>query len=187
MTTLTEEQIKEIAQELDCGNKCFVHKKTNELIFIPDTNRNPTMDSELFEEEMEKIDNNFDDYNVIETLESSESFEIMADFTEQLEDNNKLKTKLTNALSNKKPFREFKVIIDESGAYRQKWFDFREIKLEEVVRNRLYEINDLESSKAKPKIFGKNRWLHPTDEFGKMEEGIVDNETNNSYEKKKRN
>jgi hypothetical protein len=187
MTTLTEEQIKEIAQELDCGNKCFVHKETNELIFIPDTNRNPTMDTEFFDEEMEKIDNNFDDYNVIETLESKESFEIMADFTEQLEDNNKLKTKLTNALSNKKPFREFKFVIDESGAYRQKWFDFRESKLEEFVRNRLYEINDLESSLAKPKKFGKNRWLHPTDEFGKMEEGKADYESSNSYETKKRN
>ena len=142
MTTLTQEQIKEIAQELDCGNKCFVHKETNELIFIPDTNRNPTMDTEFFEEEMEKIDNNFDDYNVIETLESSESFEIMADFTEQLADNNELKTKLANALSKKKPFREFKFVIDNSGAYRQEWFDFKNSKLEEFVRNRLNELAD---------------------------------------------
>jgi wyosine [tRNA(Phe)-imidazoG37] synthetase (radical SAM superfamily) len=142
MTTLTQEQIKEIAQELDCGNKCFVHKETNELIFIPDTDRNPTMDTEFFEEELEKIDNNFDDYNVIETLESSESFEIMADFTEQLADNNDLKTKLANALSKKKPFREFKFVIDNSGAYRQEWFDFKNSKLEEFVRNRLNELAD---------------------------------------------
>ena len=142
MTTLTQEQIKEIVQELDCGNKCFVHKETNELIFIPDTDRNPTMDTEFFEEELEKIDNNFDDYNVIETLESSESFEIMADFTEQLEDNNNLKTKLANALSKKKPFREFKFVMDNSGAYRQEWFDFKNSKLEEFVKNRLNELAD---------------------------------------------
>ena len=142
MTTLTQEQITEIAQQLDCGNKCFVHKETNELIFIPDENRNPTMDTEFFEEEMEKIDNNFGEYDVIETLESNESFEIMADFTEQLADNNQLKAKLANALSKKKPFREFKFVIDNSGAYRQEWFDFKNRKLEEFVRNRLNELAD---------------------------------------------
>ena len=45
-------------------------------------------------------------------------------------------------LSKKKPFREFKFVIDNSGAYRQEWFDFKNRKLEEFVRNRLNELAD---------------------------------------------
>jgi len=44
---------------------------------------------------------------------------------------------------------------------------------------------DLETSIEKPKEFGKNKWLHPADEFGKMEEGVSDYETNQLNEKKK--
>lgn len=41
------------------------------------------------------------------------------------------------------------------------------------------EADEFESSFEMPKEFGKNRWLHPTNEFGKMEEGVVDYETRN--------
>ncbi len=44
--TLTEAQINEIAEELECGSKCYVHKKTKELVFVPDTLRNPDIDTE---------------------------------------------------------------------------------------------------------------------------------------------
>lgn len=39
--------------------------------------------------------------------------------------------------------------------------------------NELLNITDFKSSIEMPKELGKNKWLHPTDEFGKMEEGIV--------------
>ena len=49
------------------------------------------------------------------------------------------------------------------------------------------EADDFESSIEMPKEFGKNRWLHPTTEFGKMEEGVVDYETRNETKRKRRN
>lgn len=39
--------------------------------------------------------------------------------------------------------------------------------------NELLDKTDFKSSIEMPKELGKNKWLHPTDEFGKMEEGIV--------------
>jgi hypothetical protein len=139
MPTLTEQQIKEIAEQLDCGLRSFWHKPTGELLFVPDLNNNPFADAEFFEEDLEKLDNNFKDYIEIEKPNSSDSFEIMANFTEQLNDNEKLKNELIKALNKKKPFREFKFVIDNSGAYRQQWFDFKNAKLKQWVKDKFNE------------------------------------------------
>jgi hypothetical protein len=139
MPTLTEQQIKEIAEQLDCGFCSFWQKTTGELLFIPDFNNNPYADTELYADDLEKLDNNFGDYLEIEKPNSSDSFGIMANFTEQLNDNEKLRNKLINALNKKKPFREFKFVIDNSGVYRQQWFDFKNAQLKQWVRDKFNE------------------------------------------------
>jgi len=139
MPTLTEQQIKEIAEQLDCGFRSFWHRTTNELLFVPDLLSNPEFDGEIFDQDLEKLDNNFGDYIEIEKPNSSDSFEIMANFTERLNDNEKLKNELTKALNKKKPFREFKFVIDNSGVYRQQWFDFKNAQLKQWVTDKLNE------------------------------------------------
>jgi len=47
-----------------------------------------------------------------------------------------LNARLTIALSERKPFRNFKFLIDNS-TYRNKWFDFKEKELEKMVREQL--------------------------------------------------
>ena len=101
------------------------------------------MDIEAWSDEMEKIDNNFTDYVEIEQMESHDSFVIMADFVETLSDSDKLKDKLIDALNKKKPFREFKFVIDNSGIYRQKWFDYKNERMQKWVTDRFNEINNL--------------------------------------------
>lgn len=136
MPTLTQEQIHEIADQLDCGFRSFWHRQTGQLLFVPDLNNNPYADREFYEEDLKKLDNNFCDYIEIEKPQSSDSFEIMANFTEQLNDDNELKNKLINALNKKKPFREFKFVIDNSGVYRQQWFDFKNAQLKQWVSDK---------------------------------------------------
>ena len=60
----------------------------------------------------------------------------MADFTEQLDDNSELKRQLIAALNKKKPFREFKFVIDNSGVYRQQWFNFKNERLKQWVNDK---------------------------------------------------
>jgi len=133
MKSLTDEQVKEIAEQLDCGFRCFWNKQTNELLFVPDTNRFSESDNEAFDEDLEKLDSNFDDYDEIESMESSDSFEIMKEFAEQLTHNNKMQQQLFFALNNNKPFSRFKNVIDNSGEYREEWFKFKNEKLKEWV------------------------------------------------------
>jgi hypothetical protein len=116
----------------------------SELLFFPDTLKHYDMDTEAWSEEMEKFDNNFDEYKEIDGLESHDSFEIMADFVETLPDSKRLKNKLIEALNRKRPFREFKFVIDNSGEYRQKWFEFKDRRLQEWVTDRFNEIIELE-------------------------------------------
>jgi hypothetical protein len=139
MPTLTAQQIKEIAEQLDCGFRSFWQKTTGELLFVPDLNNNPYADAEFYGEDLEKLDNNFGDYIEIEKPNSNDSFEIMANFTEYLNDNDKIKTDLINALNKKKPFREFKFVIDNSGVYRQQWFDFKNAQLKQWVIDKFNE------------------------------------------------
>jgi hypothetical protein len=134
MAPLTEQQIQEIAEQLDNGFQCFFHKTTGELLFVPELD-NPYVETEFFEDDLEKLDNNPDDYIEIEKPTSSDSFEIMARFTEQL-NNDKIKNQLINALNKNKPFREFKFVIDNSGVYRQQWFDFKNAQLRQWVSDK---------------------------------------------------
>lgn len=139
MPTLTEEQIKEIADQLDYGFRSFYHRQTGELLFVPDLFKNPMADTEFYEEDLEKLDNNFGDYIEIEKPTSSDSFEIMANFTNQISNNDKLKNQLITALNKKKPFREFKFVIDNSGDFRQHWFDFKNAQLKKWVNDKFIE------------------------------------------------
>jgi hypothetical protein len=129
---MTPEQVNEIAQQLDCGFRCFWGIDNNEMIFIPDFDRNG-WEVEGWEQDIAKIDNNPGKYFAIDPPESRDSFRIMADFAESLPDNEIVKVKLIAALNHKGPFSNFKFEIDNSGPYRQQWFDFKQKKLEEYV------------------------------------------------------
>ncbi|MBK9249605.1 MAG: hypothetical protein IPM69_16180 [Ignavibacteria bacterium] len=143
MMTLTQEQVHDIAQELDCGFRCFLHSETGELLSIPVEAFNGTMDTEFFEEDLEKLEENFLEYREIPRMESHDSFRIMEEFAEELTDNKRLQNRLLDALGQRKPFRGFKDIIDDSGDYREMWFAFKNQKLEDWVRDHTqnFELN----------------------------------------------
>lgn len=129
--------IKEIAQELDCGNDCYFNPKTNELITIPNFGEMLEEDEfrDTFGAELEKVKNKEAEFIKIEVLESFESFKIMERFISQIT-NKQLQTELENILERKKPFQNFKNRIDNSEL-RQKWFEFKINELEKIVTNEL--------------------------------------------------
>ena len=122
---LSSDILKEISEQLDCGFRAFIHKTSMELIFIPDTNDLPDIDMDEWEEETELLDNNFTKYHEIDKWTTSDAFDMMMEFADKLDNNEKLQNRLLDALRMRKPFREFKFVIDNSGVYRQKWFDFK--------------------------------------------------------------
>jgi len=141
MKSTSAENIKEIVEQLECGFRAYIHKTTRQLLFVPDENNFPDIDS--WNEELEQIENNFTDYCEIDKWSSNETFEVMTEFADRLTDNN-LQTRLFDALRKNKPFREFKFAIDNSGDFRQQWFDFKNSWQEEYVARQLNRLNPTE-------------------------------------------
>jgi hypothetical protein len=133
---LTEKQIEEIADNLDCGMRCFYNLKTGEIKTILNFDSWIGADEEPWEEESKEIDVNWADYFEFEGFDSHDSFRIMADFAENVDDI-RLQDKLINALNKSKPFQNFKWQIDNSGEYRQQWFDFKKMRYIQWVQEQI--------------------------------------------------
>jgi hypothetical protein len=133
---LTEKQIEEIADNLDCEMRCFYNFKTGEIKTLLNFDSWIGADEEPWEEEAKEIDENWDDYFEFTGFETHESFRIMADFAERIDDQ-KLQDQLINALNRPKPFRNFKWEIDNSGEYRQQWFDYKKMRYIQLVKEQI--------------------------------------------------
>ena len=133
---LNEHQIKEISEELQCGNLCYFHKLTGEIASFPDPN-NPYVDVELFREEVDKVETDFLNYVEFKPMPSYQSYQVMEDFAEALPDK-RFKGRLLQLLSERKPFSKFKWAVDNSD-YRQDWFDFRDQAYFEWVKEQVEE------------------------------------------------
>ena len=80
--------INEIAQQLDCGNECYFNQKTKELICIPNADLMAMGDEEyykeVFKDDLKKVKSQKKDLIKFEVLESFESYKIMEDFKNQI-------------------------------------------------------------------------------------------------------
>ena len=133
---LTDQQIKEIADNLDSGMRCFYNKQTGIIKTVLNFDSWIGADEEPWEEELKEIDENWSDYFEFKGMTSRESFNLMADFAESI-DNPRLQDRLFNALNKSKPFQNFKWQIDNSGEYRQQWFDFKNMHYIELVKKQI--------------------------------------------------
>lgn len=130
---ITSKQVNEIAQELEAGMKVYLNKETLEIRPILDWE--DIIDNDPWEEELDKIYNEWSDFAVITKMETREAFKVMEEFTGQINDKN-FREDLEKILSRKSPFANFKAEI-ESSPYRQNWFDFRLNSYIEYVRDQL--------------------------------------------------
>ena len=137
--------VKDIAGSIDAGFVCFLNPDTLEIDEFP---RELLSDSYLYKmntgvslDELNLKYTQWEKYISIEPPETNESFRIMEKYAEQL-DNSEFRTKLVNALYNRKPFANFKRIVDNS-TFRQDWFDFKNRQLQEYVKTMIaLEIQD---------------------------------------------
>ena len=140
---LSEEQIKEIAGELNCGMKVYVHIDTKVIKAIIDFDTHIYADEENWADDLKEIEKNYDKYIEFEQMDSREAFRVMEEFVETVRDD-ELKKKLELGLSLSKPFRNFNDIIAGEGEYRERWFSFKEVKYIEFVKEQLEFISGSE-------------------------------------------
>ena len=138
---LTEEQIEKIADELQTGMKVYVNIETTEIKSIIDFDSYIDAEEESWEEDIKEIEKNYDKYLEFEKMDSSESYRVMEDFTEMVEDE-ELRKRLELGLSLSKPFRNFKDIIDCEDEDRKKWFEYKSARYIEYVKELLEMYNN---------------------------------------------
>jgi len=131
---ISKEILNDIANSLQSGFKCFIHRKTNEVVSYMDPDQFPDMDYDVWKDDIKKAKNK--KFVEIEQMESTDSFRIMAEFVEAI-DENPTKIRLQTALEGHRPFANFKLQIDNSGEYRQFWFAYKQQKYIEWVANQL--------------------------------------------------
>ena len=149
------ELIHTVAENIDCGLVCFINPETLEVEEIPkgmldgfsDFSINRKFgDEDEDEDEQKFLHEDWETYITVEPRESGDSFKIMEKFVDEVNDKN-LKSKLINALNNRKPFANFKNIV-ESSNYRKEWFAFKQRQLEIMVWDELQvELDNLEDKK----------------------------------------
>ena len=133
---MTSEQIKEIAEILDCGLRCFVHRSQGNITTLPDENTIQDFDHNAWKSITHELHKNSKDYVEIVKMDSAESFKVIERFIKTITDE-ELADRLLIAINKPKPFRNFKYIIDNSASYRQGWFEFKASQLENWVKEQL--------------------------------------------------
>lgn len=139
MIKLSKQQINSIAQDLDAGRKCYVHKTTGVIISIPSK---PDELDENFEKrkvELKEVELNPNQYILVAEMPTSDTFRIMRRFLGKVS-NPKIRGKLIIAISQNKPFRD---ILDYNGDVLQDWYDFKQEAIEKYV-NKFFDTFDKE-------------------------------------------
>ncbi|MBN1969341.1 MAG: hypothetical protein JXR48_01670 [Candidatus Delongbacteria bacterium] len=129
--TLTDKQIKDIAEEIEGGMVLYYNLITGEIKSLPNFDTFG-YDHDLWNEEIDEIEENYRNYFKFEGFDSHESFRIMADFIYTVEDE-RMQEKLFDTLKMHHPFRNFKDIVEYSE-YRQKWFDYKSMRYIQEVK-----------------------------------------------------
>jgi len=132
--TIPDHKIKEIAEWLETGMMVFYHKETGDIQYHPDPD-DPYFDAEPWQDQIDEIEKNLDNYLRFEPMESRQSFKVMEYFADSLSDL-KFKGMVYDRLARKKPFQNFKMLVERSD-YRQDWFDFRDNATLEWVKEQL--------------------------------------------------
>jgi hypothetical protein len=133
---ISDKQINEIGQDLQMGMRCFLNPLNDEVLIHPDFLQLPESDEEPWADVMEELETNFHKYREIGNLSSHDSFRIMDDFIETVDDK-RFQERLINALNRNHPFGNFKNLIENSSVYRLEWFAFRDQRYFEWVKQQI--------------------------------------------------
>lgn len=125
--------IHDIAEMLDGDHICYLNTDTLEYESIPQgilDDLDSYDEDGLWKEIIDKVEG-WENSISLERPESREYFKIMEGFANDVSDE-KFANRLWNTLNNRKPFANFNHIVHNSD-FREDWFTFKQIKLEEKV------------------------------------------------------
>jgi hypothetical protein len=113
----------------------YLDLETGEILFISEY-----MDDEETEKMKDQIEDNFDRYELIPKAESHEGYKDMEDFVATVKDEH-LAELLVVAINGKGAFRRFKDVLLNYPEERERWFKFKDERIEERALEWLEDID----------------------------------------------
>jgi hypothetical protein len=133
MISISNQLIEEIADQLDCGMKCYLNISSGGMIAV--INDEDLIDTDI-DTALKQIREHPSEYVEFHMMTSHESFNVMMDFAMEVYDK-EFQTQLIKSLNSSSPFRNFKLKIDSSDSYRQKWFDYKKNRYIDYVKSQI--------------------------------------------------
>jgi len=109
------------------ASSCYIDLLKGEIVL-------PDVDEDVSDEDAE----NEDRYFFIEPIPSHEGYEIMQDFAASVE-SDEIRDQMFDALERKKPFFNFKSTLADYPDIQKKFFEYKDNRLKEILRDRLAE------------------------------------------------
>jgi hypothetical protein len=133
MISVSDKIIKEIAERLDCGMKCYLNLSSSAIIAVINDEDLIDVENETPDNEIKQIRENPSNYIEFNQMNSRDSFNVMMDFAMEISDNG-FQSELIKSLNSSSPFRSFKSKLESSDTYRQKWFDYKGNRYHDYVK-----------------------------------------------------
>jgi len=119
--------------------KCYLNISSGEVAaFFDDEESLIGQKSDSIIDEVKENSSEFISFNA---MNSRESFNVMADFAMGVEDND-IRAHLLRILNAPSPFKNFKLAIDRSIEYRQKWLDYKKGRYFDYVKSQIITQQD---------------------------------------------
>ncbi|MFA8436067.1 MAG: UPF0158 family protein [Marinifilaceae bacterium] len=135
---LSDQHIKEIAQDLEKGLTCHIHCKTGKIISFPEVDLADFGEEDQWFEDRREVEENWVDYLVILPPSPKEVLEMIRQFLESV-DAGGYRNSLLQSLEMAHPFREFKKSLHDFPTLRKEWFRYKDEKYRNWIRLRLDE------------------------------------------------
>jgi len=129
------DELCEAMEDSSYENEHFLDLETGEILFISEY-----MDDEDSEKLKERIEEDFERYERIPKAESHEGYQDMVDFIATVDDEH-LAELLEVAINGKGAFRRFKDVLLNYPEERERWFKFKDERMEERALEWLEDID----------------------------------------------
>jgi len=129
------DELCEAMEDSSYENEYFLDLETGEILFLSEY-----MDDEETEKLKGQIEEDFDRYERIPKAESREGYQDMVDFIATVKDEH-LTELLEVAINGKGAFRRFKDVLLNYPEERERWFQFKDERMEERVLEWLEDIH----------------------------------------------
>lgn len=145
VVAITPVKLKEIAGNLDMGMHCFYHLLTGVLETYPDELRmmGDTNDP-IWKDVKKKLKKNAKEYLAFKAMDSHESMKVIRVFIANIDDDN-IRLRFEDAINFKKPFQNFKQLLNNYMDLREQWFVYKDAQYIAHVQEQLDYFNRREA------------------------------------------